>query len=735
MIAIIDDIMKPLRFTMTKEKVSMKTIATKGIKRIVGLILSLVMVSGMSTTAVAAGGWGWGPPTMPQLDMPHGTNEEWIAEDMLSNTPPTNYVVNQNTQGDAKDGKYNAYFLEDELQEVHIEIDENNLNYLLQNAMDEPYVMTTNVTIGDVTLGYCGLRTKGSYTLEHSYTDNHGSDRFSFTVNFGKYIKKKDYGKTQNFFGCNKISFNNFFFDKSMMKEFFALKLLDEMGLPTPQYGLAKLYINGNYYGVYAMVEAMDESILEQYYGVDDKELSSYLCKPEGTKFLYKEISEDPSPLWEYDEDTYADVQDMIPTVTEWVRKLNLLSEGTDFEGNAIDVNSEEYLELLSQVMDTDEVVKYFAVHSWLCQLDNMFVGLKNFGLYVDQTGKSMIVPWDYDLSFGCYYPSTAETTANYDIDVLYKSQFRGDGSTALQQRKNIYAQYPLFNVIYQNEQLMEQYHAYMRECSQIAVLGGTVASTGQSYDPGFFNSYIEKMQEELLAAAGEELADNVYYMNWTNQPRDVEMALPNLAKIIAMRSVGVLAQVDGMDTIVSGMGCELSTLGNASPGPSTVEGILTIVDADTGVFATAEYSTPKLAKEPMLTAKILEETDAEYEEIRAAVGCGEKDNLTVYSMKDRGIPDSAYTLTIPLSQKYMQNEEEILFYSYSEGMLNPLTMTADDNLFTGTTDSLTYIAVVQKAAIPNMILPIAIIAGILVIIAVVFVVLRRKSKKGNTAQ
>ena len=257
----------------------------------------------------------------------HGTATEWITEDMVNNTPPTDYVVNKATQGKAENGDYSAYFLKDEIQTVSIEIEENNLNYLLQNALDEPYVMATGVTIGDAALGYCGLRTKGSYTLEHSVTDNAGSDRFSFTINFGKYIKKKDYGSKQNFFGCDKISFNNFFFDKTMMKEFFALKLMDEMGLPTPEYGIAKLYINGDYYGVYAMVEAMDHSILERYYGVDKDELSSYLCKPEGTNFLYDEIVSDPSLLWEQDDDTLADVEDMIPTVTEWVAMAGILKE------------------------------------------------------------------------------------------------------------------------------------------------------------------------------------------------------------------------------------------------------------------------------------------------------------------------------------------------------------------------------------------------------------------------
>ena len=90
----------------------------------------------------------------------HGTATEWITEDMLNNTPPANYQVNGATQGEAETGAYSAYFLEDGIQKVDISIEENNLNYLLQNAAKEPYVMADSVTIGDITVGYCGLKTK-----------------------------------------------------------------------------------------------------------------------------------------------------------------------------------------------------------------------------------------------------------------------------------------------------------------------------------------------------------------------------------------------------------------------------------------------------------------------------------------------------------------------------------------------------------------------------------------------
>ena len=192
------------------------------------LLAGVLLVSSLSACGTAMA-----------INLEHGTTDKKITESMMVNTPPADYEIDKTIQGDARDGKYNEYFLKDSIQTVSIDIDENNLNYLLQNAGEKPTVMTKSVTIGDKTLGYTGLKTKGNYTLQHAVTDNPGSDRFSFTINFGKYIKKSNgFSKRQNFFGCHKISFNNFYFDKSMMKEYIAMKLMTEMGLPTPQYGL-----------------------------------------------------------------------------------------------------------------------------------------------------------------------------------------------------------------------------------------------------------------------------------------------------------------------------------------------------------------------------------------------------------------------------------------------------------------------------------------------------------------
>ncbi|MCM1235342.1 MAG: CotH kinase family protein, partial [Ruminococcus flavefaciens] len=310
----------------------------------------------------------------------HGTDrtKRYTMAD-VNNTPPADYTIPEGLVRDAKDKAYEKYFPKDSIQTVKVEMDEANLNYMLQHADRKPSVMTNSVTIGDTTLGYAGIKTKGNYTL--ASTNESDSDRFSFTLNFGKYIKKNPYGAKQNFYGCRKISFNNCFFDKTIMKEYNAMRLMDEMGLPTPQYSLAKLYINDEYYGVYFMVEAMDTAIIERYQNVSSKDVSDYLTKPSYTNMTYnfetelenclnadKEFTLETlenaglhydavsdyysldensvlhryNGLWEEDYDgTLQDVATMLPKVLTWNRKIQLLSDGKDFDKDSIEVNSD----------------------------------------------------------------------------------------------------------------------------------------------------------------------------------------------------------------------------------------------------------------------------------------------------------------------------------------------------------------------------------------------------------
>lgn len=646
----------------------------------------------------------------------HGTSTEVITKDMLTKKAPTDYVIPEEMQADASEGLYSQFFLKDSLQTVSITIDENNFNYLLQNALDEPNVMTESVTIGDKTIGYAGLKTKGNWTLRA--TNDSGSDRFSFTVNFGKFVTKKTHGAKQNFYGLGKVSFNNMFHDKTAMKEYTALKLMDEMGIPTPEYGMAKLYINGEYFGVYFMVEAMESSILERFYETDD--ISDYLLKLEDTSFIYDTLldqykdengnftmdslssvlyeNEDgdyeaagdllnSSALWESDDDTLQDVAEMLPTVLTWENKLNLLSQGKDFEGNDIDVNSKEYIELLSEIMDIEETLKYFATHSFIVQQDNMFCNFQNYAFYLDENGKSQIIPWDYDLAWGTYYdPMTAETVANNDLDNMYSQYFHGYKDMTTEE---VYEKFPLVNVLFQNEKLWNKYYEYMEDCAKIAALGGETTD-GRIFEAGRFSEIIDTLAPQIIEAAAEPMPSNVFYTNGFVQPHDMELGIPNLKKLISMRSVGVWLQKNDVNSIVTGAGADLFTLGNGMTGKYSVSGTLTTVDAETGIFATANYPEEGNVG-PQLDVNVLSSDDEVFMTIKDMLNVSDED-LIVYAMSNTKAPESIYELYIPVSSEFETKKTEV--YEYSNDVLTLLKSKTDDNLYKVRTDDISYIVV-----------------------------------------
>ena len=631
---------------------------------------------------------------------------------------------------------------------MRVVIDSENLDYVLQNSTSKESALADAVTIGGVTVQNVGLKTKGNMT------NNSTSDRFSFTINFGKYVKKKyGYSDTQNFFGCSKISFNNFYFDKSMMKEYNAFRLMTEMGLPTPQYGLAKLYINNTYYGVYFMVEAMETSILAQYYDTSTKNLTDYLVKPayyspryyspdlddcigengvitwealvnngyliknpDGT-YRYDKGLIFYTGLWENDDETFQEVVKELPSVLTWVYRITQLSNGKDFDGNTLDVNSEKYLELLNQIMDVEETVKYFATHSFLIQMDNLFTWRQNYGLYINQDAQSLMVPWDYDLSWGCNGdPADGESVANWNVDKLYNHVF-GDAHYYTDNLAEFYAGnnppnyydqanvggsgYPLFNVIYQNSSLMKKYHSYINDCSKIATMGGTT-STGKTYTAGRFGETIDQLYDEVVDAAGETLASNVYYLNGYEQPSNARVGLQALKNIIALRSVGAWLQVNQISAKVTGYGYQTGALGNDAihADYTTYGNNLAVVDDETGIFTIANYDqgtkSGDTTQGPTLTGEVLKATDTIYQKVKTSLGISTGENdLTVYKLTNTKAASGKYKVFLPCNDK----TAEVYSYSSSANSTTKLTTTAyGQGTIAVSATNISYLAVVENS-------------------------------------
>ena len=458
------------------------------------------------------------------------------------------YEINSDTQGKAKEGVYAKLFNKETIQDVKISIDENNWNYLLQNAIDKPTVLASSISIGDDTVKYVGIKTKGNLTLKEVW--NSSSDRFSFTINFGKYINTDNgYTDKQNLYGLRKVALNNIYGDATLMKEYLSYELMTKMGIPTPEYSLVNLYINDEFYGVYMMVESIDSSLTQRTLG----EKSDYLVKPESSggdliydnsldeyinadgEFDFSSIIYDNSGniiypndksnplykyngLWENDEDKFEDIVDMLPTIFKWMKTLNELN-------NTNNPNTDDYKLALEEIIDVDSLIRYFAVNTYLVNLDSyQSEKMQNYALYINETGEATIIPWDYNYSFGVYGLGSASDVINFDI-------YNPVINTTLKDR-------PLLNVILQNDEYKALYEKYLNDITIIASEGGTT-SDGDTYEENNFATILDKYNKLLNNIYGND-PTAFYTLDEYNK------ATTSLKKLIEQRSEVVLNQLNG---------------------------------------------------------------------------------------------------------------------------------------------------------------------------------------------
>ncbi|WP_285824355.1 CotH kinase family protein [Schaedlerella arabinosiphila] len=148
--------------------------------------------------------------------------------------------------------------------------------------------------------------------------------------------------------------------------------------------------------------------------------------------------------------------------------------------------------ENIEDVVDAEEVIRYFVVHNFVCNFDS-YTGfmIHNYYLY-EKDGQLSMIPWDYNLAFGGFESGTdAQSLVNYPIDSPVS------GGTVESR--------PMLAWIFADEKYTELYHQYFSEfLSQYFINGefekmiDTVSEMIAPYvekDPTKFCSY-EEFQE-----------------------------------------------------------------------------------------------------------------------------------------------------------------------------------------------------------------------------------------------
>ena len=421
---------------------------------------------------------------------------------------------------------------------VHtIDIVIDDWDAFLETATSEEYT-ACSVVIDNEAVKNVAIRGKGNTSL--STVASMDSERYSFKIEFDHY----ETGKTWK--GLDKLCLNNLIQDNTYMKDYLAYRLMAEFGVDAPLCSYVWVTVNGEPWGLYLAVEAVEDSFLDRVYGGEGE-----LYKPDsmsmggggpghGREFNMEDFLDEnadamgfpwdrgssegesaetgqtedrgafPQPsgggkgerphrpdsengpsfppsgesgdrpdmpggmgmgssdvklqYTDNDPDSYSNIFDNAKTnVTgadkaRLIRSLKALGEG----------------EALEDVLDLDEVLRYFVVHNYLVNGDS-YTGSMIHNYYLHEAdGKLSMIPWDYNLAFGTFQGRDASDAVNDPIDTPLS--VTGDGSR------------PMADWIFQSEAYTELYHQYFSEFLDSVDVGALIDETYALIAP-----YVEK--------------------------------------------------------------------------------------------------------------------------------------------------------------------------------------------------------------------------------------------------
>jgi spore coat protein H len=272
-------------------------------------------------------------------------------------------------------------FRDDVLPRIDISIAEDALEELFdpQNAeSDYHHIATFYFDNGEYrdTVENIGFRLRGN--------TSRNSQKKSFKISFNTYVDGGDWN------GLEKLNINGEHNDPSVMRSKICWDLLRNFGVPAPRSNHVKLYINGNYYGIYINVEHIDEEFAESRFG--NKNGNLYKCLwPADLTYRgeypdnYKQMAGDRRVYdlrTNEEEDDYSDIAHFIAVLNN-----------TPTEQLACE---------LDKVLNVDGMIRSMAFDILSGNWDGPLYNKNNFYLYKNTaTGKFEFIPYDLDNTFG----------------------------------------------------------------------------------------------------------------------------------------------------------------------------------------------------------------------------------------------------------------------------------------------------------------------------------------------
>ncbi len=469
---------------------------------------------------------------------------------------------------------------------VHsIDIVMDDWDSFVENCESEEYSSCAVVIDGE-SYKNIAIRAKGNTSL--SQVANYGSDRYSFKLEFDHYSDATTYH------GLDKLCLNNIIQDNTYMKDYLCYTMMNYAGVSSPLCSFAYITVNGEDWGLYLAVEAVEDSFLERNY-----DSTGNLYKPDsmsmgGGRGNGKDFDQDDFDFSKFDKsNTENSGENDTSDSTETSSKNNFQPPqmgnlgggkgdkggfggmGSDdvkliytdddfdsyeniFDSAKTDITDSDKTRLINSLkvlnsddaastVDVDAVIKYFAVHNFVCNFDS-YTGsmIHNYYLY-ENDGILSMIPWDYNLAFGGFVGGSDSTSMiNYPIDSPVSG---GDTDSR-----------PMLAWIFADEEYTELYHEALSEF------------IANYFESGYFGEEIDRVTALISPYVEKDPTKFCTYDEFTE-------GAAALKEFCTLRAESVRGQLDGTipstsdaqsedsSALISGSSVSISAMGSMNVG------------------------------------------------------------------------------------------------------------------------------------------------------------------------
>lgn len=469
---------------------------------------------------------------------------------------------------------------------VHsIDIVMDDWDSFVENCESEEYASCAVVIDGE-SYKNIAIRAKGNTSL--SQVANYGSDRYSFKLEFDHY------SDATTCHGLDKLCLNNIIQDNTYMRDYLCYTMMNYAGVSSPLCSFAYITVNGEDWGLYLAVEAVEDSFLERNY-----DSTGNLYKPDsmsmgGGRGNGKDFDQDDFDLSKFDKfNTENSGKNDTSDSTETSSKNNFPPPqmgnfgggkgnnggfggmGSDdvkliytdddfdsyeniFDSAKTDITDSDKARLINSLkvlnsddaasaVDVDAVIKYFAVHNFVCNFDS-YTGsmIHNYYLY-EKDGILSMIPWDYNLAFGGFVGGSDSTSMiNYPIDSPVSG---GDTDSR-----------PMLAWIFADEEYTELYHEALSEF------------IANYFESGYFGEEIDRVTALISPYVEKDPTKFCTYDEFTE-------GVAALKEFCTLRAESVRGQLDGTIpstsdaqsedsfALISGSSVNISAMGSMNGG------------------------------------------------------------------------------------------------------------------------------------------------------------------------